>query len=342
MLPFVSTFTPASPPSTGARRGGFTFLEVLFAIMILGIGFILVAAMFPAAIKQTQSTVEDSAGSAVWISTHRKFIQLAKNPIIPLPPANPKKILDKFMLASGAVQGGSIVYSFHDARLLPGVRANLWAVACGNLIVDSDRRYACVPFFRREKNYPPDPNSPTGASEVQMFFVPVHVRNKPEYDLLDVNSTSTAMSNLDPTLFNITVSAAGGGSLPIITVNSAHNLNRSLSASAPTPLTAISDDTPAGVGAYVLISDCTSTPLKNGRIYRLGAKVPQPTTPPDKLQFYIAPDSQGANDVYNGALNYTADAFIVGRGISTPPAASMFDGPPQDLGVFPAPINVQQ
>ena len=336
MLPFVSTFTPASPPSAGARRGGFTFLEVLFAIMILGIGFILVAAMFPAAIKQTQSTVEDSAGSAVWISTHRKFIQLAKNPILPLPPANPKKILDKFMLASGAVQGGSIVYSFHDARLLPGVRANLWAVACGNLIVDSDRRYACVPFFRREKNYPPDPNSPTGASEVQMFFVPVHVRNKPEYDRGDINSTSTAMSNLDPTLFNINVNAGGGG-LPIITLNNIYDFDRTLSNSKG----AVTEDSPAGVGAYVLISECTTgNPklLKNGQIYRLGARV----DPADPTRYFIAPDSQGANDVYNGVFNYTADAFIVGRGISTPPAVSMFDGPPQDLGVFPAPINVQQ
>lgn len=330
MLPFVSTFTPASPPSTGARRGGFTFLEVLFAIMILGIGFILVAAMFPAAIKQTQSTVEDSAGSAVWISTHRKFIQLAKNPIIPLPPANPKKILDKFMLASGAVQGGSIVYSFHDARLLPGVRANLWAVACGNLIVDSDRRYACVPFFRREKNYPPDPNSPTGASEVQMFFVPVHVRNKPEYDLLDVNSNSTAMSNLDPTLFNINVNAGGGG-LPTITLSSVYDVNRTLNHS-PTPVT---EDTSAGIGAYVIISDCALKPLKNGQIYRLGARV----DPTDITKgFFIAPDSQGANDVYNGVFNYTADAFIVGRGYN----GSNFDGSPQDIGVFPAPINVQQ
>ena len=31
------------------RRSAFTFVEVLFAVMILGIGMIMVAAMFPAA-----------------------------------------------------------------------------------------------------------------------------------------------------------------------------------------------------------------------------------------------------------------------------------------------------
>src|SRR5689334_12002195 len=46
----------AGRPCNGAC-GGFTFTEILFALMILGIGFIMVAAMFPVAIRQTQQTV---------------------------------------------------------------------------------------------------------------------------------------------------------------------------------------------------------------------------------------------------------------------------------------------
>src|SRR6478752_1573982 len=45
-------------------RRAFSFAEILFAVMILGIGFIMVAAMFPVAIRQTQSTVEDVNGVA--------------------------------------------------------------------------------------------------------------------------------------------------------------------------------------------------------------------------------------------------------------------------------------
>src|SRR5213080_4751112 len=61
----VTSMTETSDANTmidaRRRRTGFTFLEVLFAVMILGIGMIMVAAMFPAGIRQTQANVEDSA-----------------------------------------------------------------------------------------------------------------------------------------------------------------------------------------------------------------------------------------------------------------------------------------
>src|SRR5256885_1959303 len=47
-----------------ARRG-FSFAEILFAVMILGIGFIMLAAIFPVAIKQTAQTGEESVAAAI-------------------------------------------------------------------------------------------------------------------------------------------------------------------------------------------------------------------------------------------------------------------------------------
>lgn len=44
---------------------GFSILEVLFAVIILGIGFIMVAAMFPVAIHQTRANVDESIGRGV-------------------------------------------------------------------------------------------------------------------------------------------------------------------------------------------------------------------------------------------------------------------------------------
>src|SRR5947209_11960518 len=41
-------------------RRAISFAEILFAVMILGIGFIMVAAMFPVAIKQTQLTGQET------------------------------------------------------------------------------------------------------------------------------------------------------------------------------------------------------------------------------------------------------------------------------------------
>src|SRR5579862_785547 len=47
------------------RRRAFSFAEILFAVMILGIGFIMVAAIFPVAIKQTQLTGQETVGATL-------------------------------------------------------------------------------------------------------------------------------------------------------------------------------------------------------------------------------------------------------------------------------------
>src|SRR5438552_15964832 len=47
------------------RSTGFTFTEVMFAVILLGVGFIMVAAIFPVAIQQSQSNLEDAAGITV-------------------------------------------------------------------------------------------------------------------------------------------------------------------------------------------------------------------------------------------------------------------------------------
>ncbi|MHC4101017.1 MAG: type IV pilus modification PilV family protein, partial [Planctomycetota bacterium] len=47
------------------RRNGFTLMEVLIAIFILGIGVIGIAALFPAGIAQQRSSVDDVLGPVV-------------------------------------------------------------------------------------------------------------------------------------------------------------------------------------------------------------------------------------------------------------------------------------
>src|SRR6476661_6644738 len=46
-------------------RAGFTFTEVMFAVILLGIGFIMLAGMFPVAIQQTQTNVEESTAMTI-------------------------------------------------------------------------------------------------------------------------------------------------------------------------------------------------------------------------------------------------------------------------------------
>ena len=54
-----------NPPQGRRRRSaaGFSFTEVLFAVMILGIGFIMIAAIFPVALSQTKLTTEEAAAA---------------------------------------------------------------------------------------------------------------------------------------------------------------------------------------------------------------------------------------------------------------------------------------
>jgi type II secretory pathway pseudopilin PulG len=46
-------------------RRGFSFVEIAFAVMILGIGFIMLAAIFPVAVQQTDATAAQSTAAAV-------------------------------------------------------------------------------------------------------------------------------------------------------------------------------------------------------------------------------------------------------------------------------------
>src|SRR4051794_18261964 len=44
---------------------GFSLTEVMFAVIVMGIGFIMVAAMFPVTISQSRLTVEETTAAAL-------------------------------------------------------------------------------------------------------------------------------------------------------------------------------------------------------------------------------------------------------------------------------------
>src|ERR1700722_18115270 len=51
---------PLSHGPAPRLSGVFTFIEVLFSVIIIGVGFIMVAAMFPIAIEQSQTNLSES------------------------------------------------------------------------------------------------------------------------------------------------------------------------------------------------------------------------------------------------------------------------------------------
>ena len=50
---------------TGRFRAGYSFTEVMFAVVVLGIGFIMVAAMFPVALSQSKTTADETVAATV-------------------------------------------------------------------------------------------------------------------------------------------------------------------------------------------------------------------------------------------------------------------------------------
>jgi Tfp pilus assembly protein PilV len=107
---------------------GFSFAEVMFAVVILGIGFIMVAAIFPVAVEQTQATGDEAAASALARDV-MKVIQSTTAGDYPNTVADTGKT--------------AITEPFSSQPSLPP----LWSQVSGQLISVTDPRYACVPFF---------------------------------------------------------------------------------------------------------------------------------------------------------------------------------------------------
>src|SRR3978361_1570675 len=61
--PRPSCLRASVPPCLS--RTAFSFAEVMFAVVILGIGFIMIAAIFPVAMQQSQATNDESIAAAI-------------------------------------------------------------------------------------------------------------------------------------------------------------------------------------------------------------------------------------------------------------------------------------
>jgi Tfp pilus assembly protein PilV len=247
-------------PSRSLRlRGyGFTFIEVLFATIILGLGFIMIAAVFPAALQQGLTTADETTGTQVCRDALRQIQSMASNSTLPYPgtyagSANTPVV--PFGNWNFTVNGQSVI-------------ANQLA-ATGSQFFSADHRFAWMAYYRRlssadpmaqifiialknsdfansDYTFPPFASSyfPSATTPAQPFPQP-----SPKVQFLYSPSTG----------FSYAVMISGDGV-------------------APTPVTN------AAPGAYVLVSDDNgggNTPAGSmiGRVFRLGNQ--NPTLPSD-------------------------------------------------------------
>jgi type II secretory pathway pseudopilin PulG len=318
------------------RRRGFSFTEILFAVMILGIGFIMVAAMFPVAIHQTEDSNRETIAAAIGRSSYSCLNELAGQEVTwsGITPALTSSVLlptvsnaslyttQVTIPATGSIVVPGQVWSFNDTRdtfynpVTYGIAPTavnyvhptlLWTLISKNLIQATDSRFAWAAFYKRDliaTGKATTLQTPVPANFAQVIIVGVQSKVKPAYD-------PVADTQLPSTLFpllvnNVTVSAgttAGTG------------LTITFNAASP----AVAE------GAYVIISSDGASGLYNGRVYRLGPLLSGSTT-----QYYIVP---GQGPAATDPTLTGASVYVVGRA-PDPTNPGSAAGASQDVSVY--------
>jgi type II secretory pathway pseudopilin PulG len=327
------------------RARGFSFTEILFAVMILGIGFIMVAAMFPVAIRQTEANSRETITASVGRSSAE---YLSKMALVQWPPgaaagAFTESILRPTLtsappLASIMIPAGQTsfvipgqVWSMFDSRdtVTSGVLAHnafVWQSVCNNAIVPGDPRYAWVGMWKRDFIATGPPGAPaTGmiyGPSAQIILIGIKSTIRPAYLSTDVQNPPTATCPFLPHLLAAQISrSATGYSTAVIT-------------STNNPI-----NSPLAEGAYIVISDDSYTATNQhgvftGRIFRLGTFISRAGR---KYTYQLLPGSDlTPGDAatmtslgFPATLNVTV--LLVG---AAPATTTTFSGPAQDVAVY--------
>jgi prepilin-type N-terminal cleavage/methylation domain-containing protein len=308
-------------------RCGFTFTEILFALMILGIGFIMVAAMFPVAIRQTQLTVQETTGASVAKSGASYVARLASKFYTPanpttstpaynttyFPPTNGTVLNDVVPNSNnGGIYGTAITPAIPPAPAAFTANTSLWGMLMGNLILPTDQRYAFVPFYSR-LNVPSATVGVAGANYAQVTVIAVQCRNFASYTPADLRSYNGYGPNLRGRPLIATFTAGGNG--PDTIYFQADSAAGTRFVPNPDPV----DYTGAvGEGSYVIVADDQFTanhlpsnsgqpPVTcNGYVYRVGNPLVQPNGTRTLNTWELTPGNDMKSCLYAPATTYSS------------------------------------
>ncbi len=344
------------PARRSADRPGFSFTEILFAVMILGIGFIMVAAIFPVAIQQTALTGDETVAAAIAREGTNAITSINNSALLPPTVSNPPSIT---AAANQRVIGQ--VWSLHDERMVnwtpsapaPGVlqRDLTWNAISGNLILPMDRRYAWVGMYKRDGTWNgPTPNQIIPDPYAQVIIIGVQCKNRSAYDpTVDLdrapNVSPQQPATLEPAMMTASLEAANSSSGAAVmsfpkVPNDGHTDRL-----APGAFVVISDDN--------LINYSNPTYHQyagqfNGHVYRLGNLRPDISTA-DMVVYDLAPGYDAFPDpgISNNVQEVkNAQVMVVGRGFANPALPNngssllQFDGVVQDVAVYVTYIRV--
>jgi Tfp pilus assembly protein PilV len=172
----------------GKRRRcarGVTFTEVMFAVILLGIGFIMVAAIFPVAIQQSQANLEDATGIVVarqgssMMQHMGSVLRVPNTGTVPqtyewkvnvdtLAPGTLQTPLRRFVAAVATVPMNDTKSTVQYAAI---------SVLMGNFISMSDSRYAWVPVAYQCEV----PTAGQTPSSMKVWLLAMKIRNQTQY-----------------------------------------------------------------------------------------------------------------------------------------------------------------
>jgi type II secretory pathway pseudopilin PulG len=334
------------------RTKAFTLVEVMFAVITLGIGLIMVAAIFPVAIQQRKLASEETTAAGSGASGMQVLGDLGKQGAA---------------LAFPVTGNPSAPYTGTVQPLPP----NLWDAVRGNLILASDPRMAWVPLYRRDGS-----GTDGVADTAQVFVIGVQVRNTTVFDqakdTVRLGTSPVApFANLQPRAGRVIIDR-----IPNNAAGSTDPYYADFRPMAASSNTTIQNNVNAiAEGMFIIItSDEIFTPAENigrmnGRIYRLGAQrtdidasglvyelAPGWDFKPDAGADGILRNSFGGtsttstDDIVNiGGQDITPSAtdtgtpadgagcWFVGRGFAdpgTPGDPPVFSGPAMDVAVY--------
>ena len=330
-------------------RRAFSFAEVMFAVIILGVGFIMIAAMFPVALRQSKSNADEASAAAMSRQAQGIVDKIATNASMFPAPNSPASVFSIPCLDFL----GSLNPNTSPQQTYP-----IWSAIRGDLISSDDPRYAWVPFYVRQL----DPRIPGNAKMLpyaQVTLICVQSTIKPTFDSTDAlfptptpAINQTLPSNLQGRPVSIKVSIGTAGDPNLI----GFAKSQSPTAYPGTAINAVAE------GAFVIVRSAPAGAANLGlsrligQIYRVGTRRPEVDGKPYngvtftggagnmqvwELQpgydFNPIPADAASGFQAIGNIANQAEAWIVGRSFANnnpSPHVFTFDGPAMDVAAY--------
>jgi hypothetical protein len=169
-------------------------LEVLFSVIIIGVGLIMVAAMLPVAIQQTQASLSDSEAASVGRDALRDLAaaasayQGAGNFLFPAT-YNPAGATPAAQYPIPNTPADSYIPNYNNPTIygnpiVPITATGLGAItSTGNEINSADRRFGWMGFYRRDMITPPGGGTayPSPFAQVWIFAAQARTEGQPNF-----------------------------------------------------------------------------------------------------------------------------------------------------------------